>query len=118
MVKRKDDKMNIYSIDAIHYAPRGRHEFTEEYLIAKSDKDVFDYMFSEYWEYKEWEQWEKDDVFDCCGEWEMEVFDLYYGAIQYGWSLVKENLTQSQVESLVETGVTKVIGEGGIVVWE
>lgn len=101
--------MNLYRIDVKHYAPKDNHIAIQEYVIANNDKEVFDYMLNEYWDWKEWEQDELESVFDNNGEWEFEVYDLYYGAIQYGWTKTRDNLDLNQIKALVDTDVAKVI---------
>lgn len=119
--------MNLYEIKVIHYSQKDSHESIQEYLIAKSDEDVFDYLKIEdnkdyypHWYYieREGEIERLQEIFDNKGDFHEEVSDLYYGATQFGWRLKAKNLPQAHVDTLVETGVVKVIAEGGVVIWE
>lgn len=100
---------NLYSIDCVHYAPKDHHRAISHYLIAETKEDVFAYMMEKYWSDKEWDEFEKESVLENQGEWEFEVYDLYYGATQRGWTLIKENLSSSEIEVLQNTEVARVV---------
>lgn len=99
--------MNLYSIDFIHFSPKDSETGIKGLLISESDEEVYNYISKKYadWDYNE----EDDDEFrertiEVRGEMNDEYYeptDLYYGAIAYGWTLIKEDITDDLLRELV-----------------
>lgn len=108
--------MNLYKIEFTHYAPKDSKSGIKGYMVAENDEEVYEFIKSEpeihdktlYNSYKDYEDEEKDfkeRIIECHGDMydeESEVYDLYYGATQYGWELVYENIIYDDIETLRE----------------
>lgn len=93
--------MKLFEIKVTHYAPKGSHTSTQEYVVANSDEEVFKYLAKGYadWEellnedeededektYREEEYW---GILESKGD-DREPEDLYYGAEKYFWEEIK-----------------------------
>jgi len=113
--------MNLYILKFRHYSQKDSREGIITYLIAESSETIYEWFKDEptvngnqiYNSYKDnekdsttFEIYDKDyniiatetfkertirlngEMFDE----EAEVYDLYYGATQYGWELIKEDV--------------------------
>ena len=119
--------MNLYEIRFRHYAPKDSKEGILTYLLAESDKKVYEWIRSEPklkngksiyvgWMYKdnpddedEFEKGFKERLIECSGDMyddESEVYDLYYGATQYGWKEVNSDITHKEFTELKRLGVS------------
>lgn len=120
--------MNLYSIDFTHYAQRGSEDGIFGYIVANDDEGVYEWIKSEPTlpqggtMYNSWADREEDeyDVYDndynvvgtetfkdkmirLCGEVndeDADIDDAYYGVTHIGWSLVKEGITDSEIDVL------------------
>lgn len=120
--------MNLYSINFTHYAPKGSEEGIYGYIVTNDDEGVYEWIKSEpqvsqghtlwnSYEDREEEEYElydndynvigietfKERMVRLHGEMydeQAEVSDAYYGVTHYGWSLVKENVTDSEINVL------------------
>lgn len=124
--------MNLYQIMIRHYAPKDYEDGIYTYLVAESDEDVYEwvkeesqlkdgrYLFNIYKDAEEDGDMLDDVPFkdsiiasqgcmynDC-----MEVSDLYYGATQIGWKMVKEDISQDEVDVIEGAGVSIEIAKG------
>lgn len=104
--------MNLYKILMTHAAPKDHETAIKEYLIAKDDKEVFDYLLNKS-EYTYWNDQDKEDVdfiFENKGDTECEYKwqDLYYGSTMYSWELYKENIQQHEIVTLLNLGIAKI----------
>lgn len=119
--------MKLYEIRFRHYAPKDSEEGIKCYYCTDTDEDVYEWLKSEpelkpeeegiylNWKYKdnpdnedEFEEGFKERIIKCCGDMydeESEVYDLYYGATQYGWQLVNEDFTYDEYLKLKNMGV-------------
>jgi len=127
--------VNLYEIRFVHYAPRDDEEGIFNYLVANSDEDVYEWLKSDPelkdgrhiftgYKFKE----EDDEVFEVYNDnyrvigtetfkermlrlkgdmldEEAELNDLYYGKTLWGWRLVKENITQQEIDTLLSLGI-------------
>jgi len=106
--------LNLYTLDFKFYAPKDSKEGILTYLVAENDEQVYEWIKTEpdgvyvSWMYKdnpegeygEYEEGFKERIIACRGDMyddESEVSDLYYGATQYGWTLVKEDINYVDV---------------------
>jgi hypothetical protein len=112
--------MNLYKILLTHAAPKDYKTAIKEYLVAEDDKTLFEYLKKS--DYTYWEDCERDEdeydgmfkidfIFEHKGDSEIETNwqDLYYGSSMYDWELVKENIKQVEIDTLVNLGVAKVV---------
>lgn len=126
--------MNLYMIQFKHYAPKDSEEGIKGYIVAENDEAVYEFIKSEpemlgekvYNSYADIESdGEETDVYDdnynvigtetfkeriikCRGDMYdeySEVSDLYYGATQYGWVCVVEDITTQDVGGLRYLGI-------------
>lgn len=112
--------MNLYKIMFAHHAQRGSQEGIAEYLFANTDEDVYEWLKSDGSiidvPYKDRE--EDGELLDgvpfkesiiesrgCMFNDSMEVSDLYYGATEVGWKLVKEGVSEEQIQVVEDTGI-------------
>jgi len=131
--------MNLYSIDFVHYAPRGSEEGMFGYIAANNDEGVYEWIKSEpsinshkklYSSYEDREE-ESYDIYDenyklvgaesfkekmirLCGEMndpDAEVDDTYYGVTLLGWSIIKEDISDTELGVMEELGI--LIGKQG-----
>lgn len=121
--------MKLYEIRFRHYAPKGSKEGILTYLLAESDEKVYEWIRSEptlsngksiyvSWMYKdsldndnedEFEEGFKERLIECSGDMyddESEVYDLYYGATQYGWKEVNSDITHKEFTELKRLGIS------------
>jgi hypothetical protein len=112
--------MNLYEIMMEHYAPKDSERGIYTYLAADSDEEVYEWLKSEE-ELKDgrqiflsWKDEEKDDdsfkdrIIGLNGDLnddEVELTDLYYGETLIGWKLIKENITNEEIEVLKSVGI-------------
>lgn len=120
--------MNLYSVNFIHYSPKDSEKGIYGYVIANDDEGVYELIKSELqfhqgqtlwnsYEDREEEEYElfdndynvigietfKDRMIRLRGEMydeDAEVSDAYYGVTHYGWSLIKENVADSEISTL------------------
>ncbi len=112
--------MNLYEIRFKHYSPKDSKDGILTYLLANTDEEVYSWIRSEpedicvSWMYyddvddESYDEDFKDRIINCCGDMydeESEVSDLYYGATQYGWECVKEDISDNCVNSLMWAGI-------------
>ena len=127
--------MNLYEVMMAHYAPKGSEQGVHTYLVADSDEAVYEWIKKEKELsdgrviYNNWEYCETDgkvyDVYDdnyevigqetfkerkirLKGELyddENSYGDLYYGLTLLGWKVVKENIKDSEIKVLQDTGI-------------
>jgi len=117
--------MKLYEINFRHYSQKDSQEGILGYLLAESDEQVYEYLKSEptlkneesiyvSWMYKddpddeEYEEDFKERIINCCGDMyddESEVYDLYYGATQYGWNCINEDISVNDASSLIKLGI-------------
>lgn len=115
------NQLNLYEIRFKHYSQKDSEEGICSYLVAQSDIDVYEWIKSDpilrnqqsittSWIDEEDDSPEfKERIINCCGEMydeESEVCDLYYGAIQHGWLLVKENISKDDINHLKEMNIS------------
>lgn len=104
--------MNLYAVKFRHYSPKDSKDGILTYLLANSDEDVYNWIRSEpesiyvSWmcyddpKNSEYEEGFKERIISCHGDMydnESDVFDTYYGATQYGWDMVKDNVLYTDV---------------------
>lgn len=98
--------MNLYRIVFEHYSQKDSKTGIVCYIIAKNDKDLYNKIKDHFFYYYENEYETKKEynnrIIRDRGNLEDEVHDLYYGATLYGWELVKENITELQIQVLDE----------------
>lgn len=128
--------MNLYSINFIHYAPKDSEQGVYGYVIASDDESIYEWIKSEpkitedktlwnsYADYeieREYEIYDsdynvigiesfKDRMIRLCGEMydeEADVSDAYYGVTHYGWSLIKEEISNNEIEVLKSLKIIK-----------
>ena len=118
--------MNLYVIKFIHYSSKDSIEGIITYLVAKSDKDVYEWLKTEpeidgkslYNSYQENE--DDDEIFDIYNndyevigsetfkermirlhgqmyDEDTDVSDAYYGVTHYGWKIIKEDISDYDV---------------------
>ena len=117
--------MNLYEVKFRHYSPKDSQEGILTHLCADSDEAVYNWIRSEpnledgshifvSWRYKddpeqdEYDEDFKERIINCKGEMyddESEVYDLYYGAIQYGWNKIFDNMTEENAKLLIDLGM-------------
>ena len=119
--------MKLYEIRFRHYSQKDSKEGILTYLLAESDEKVYEWIRSEptlnndesiyvSWMYKdnpededEFEEGFKERIIECCGDMyddESEVYDLYYGATQYGWGIVNDNIIYEEFLELKRLGIS------------
>lgn len=111
----------LYRIEVTHYAPKGSHTSIEEYVVANSDREVFEYLAKgyAYWEdiIKCWEDEDYESKEDAVRDYEeiyeykgdnREVYDLHYGATQYAWEEV-ELIDDSIIPLMIGNSLAKEI---------
>jgi hypothetical protein len=127
--------MNLYEIMMEHYAPKDSQKGIHTYLAANSDEDVYKWLKSEpelkdgrkiylSWNYDEVEK-EPFEIYDedynvigtetfkekmirlkgDMNDEDADFSDLYYGKTFIGWDLVKENITNEEIEVLKSVGI-------------
>lgn len=126
--------MNLYQIMIRHYAPKDYEDGIYTYLVAESDEDVYEwikeenklkdgrYLFNIYKDAEEDGDMLGDIPFrdsiiasqGCMSNEYMEVSDLYYGATEIGWSMVKEDISQEDIDVISDAGISIEIAEGDI----
>jgi len=107
--------MNLYAIQFTHYAPKDSKSGVLGYMVAENDEDVYEFIKSEpeihkKTLYNSYEAYEEDGgetfrerIIKCQGDMNdeySEVSDLYYGATQYGWECIHENITDKELDLL------------------
>jgi len=109
--------MNLYKIQFTHYSQKDSRTGIQEYLIAKNDEEVFNYLkkYITYWDDLFWDDEDsqqedlmrdfKERIIACKGDMNDEetldnLCDLYYGATLYGWEHTKD-LTSHGEASIV-----------------
>lgn len=119
--------MKLFEIRFRHYSQKDSEEGILTYLLAESDENVYEWIRSEPtlnndesiyvdWMYKDvpededkFEEGFKERIIECCGDMyddESEVYDLYYGATQYGWSIVNDNIIYEEFLELKRLGIS------------
>jgi hypothetical protein len=127
--------MNLYEIMMEHYAPKDSEKGIHTYLAANSDEEVYEWIKSEQelkdgrqifitWgmDEKDEEEFEiYDNNYEVIGtetlkekmirikgdlhDEDADFSDLYYGKTLIGWKLVKENITNEEIEVLKSVGI-------------
>jgi len=101
--------MNLYKIIFEHYSQKDSKTGIVCYIIAENDKDVYKKIKKHYFYYYDKENESKKEydnrIIRDKGNLEDEVHDLYYGATLYGWELVKENISELQIQILSELNI-------------
>jgi len=120
--------MNLYSVNFIHYAPKDSEEGIYGYIVANDDESVYEWIKSEPTLPQDktlWNSWADreeveydvyDDDYNVIGtetfkeqmirlngemyDEDADVDDAYYGVTHIGWSLVKEGITDSEIDVL------------------
>lgn len=127
---------NLYRILSSHYSPKDGHDSIMGYIICENEEQVFDVMKDSLkFDYKHscigWiGDLEEDDGYyidddldrfiECThkerilaekGELRCDEYleDLYYGQTLYGWELAKENLSESEIETLTSLKIAKTV---------
>ena len=122
--------MNLYKVMLTHYAPKDSQEGIFAYVVAKSDKNVYEWIKSNpkvngrsY--YSVYDGLEENDDYDEPENVINEIIenqgilntdyaddyltDLYYGRTLDYWKLVKEDVNMSLVERMINVGIDIVI---------
>jgi hypothetical protein len=113
--------MKLYEIRFRFYAPKDSKEGILTYLLAESDEKIYEWIKSEPrgiyvgWMYHdnpededEYEEGFKERIIECCGDMyddESYVSDTFYGATQYGWGVVNDNITHEEFLELKRLGI-------------
>jgi len=129
--------MDLYRIDVAHYSQKDSHESIECLLLANSKESVY-YWVDEELNYGRWAEAtaeeesgerEKEDIYDdkynvigkesvkqkmlrvggTFHDGDYELYDLYYGATTFGWTLLKECVSVDDYRSLINLEVVKVV---------
>ena len=111
--------MNLYKILMTHAAPKDNKTAIKEYVLAKDDKQVFEYLKNNSG-YTYWKDIERDEddygdvkkidfIFENHGDSQLDDKweDLYYGSTMYDWELFKEDLSQTEIDTLVKLEIAK-----------
>ena len=113
----------LYEIKFVHYAQRGSDGGTEEFVVANSHNEVFDYLAKGYANWNDileygLEEAEDEDKKDYLIEQyneirlnhsdDRELSDLYYGQTQYFWEEV-ELVDNSVIELMIKNNLAKDI---------
>ena len=114
--------MNLYKVNMTHAAPKDSETAIKEYVVAKNDYEVFNYLKSEgnytYWNNVERYNEDYDDdlkkidfIYKNRGDSQLEEKwqDLYYGSTIYDWELFIENISQPNIDVLHELEIAKVL---------
>ena len=111
--------MRLYKVKILHGAPKDHHLAIQEYFIAKTEEDAFNYVdekhanWTHYFEPEcdgEWETLEEmkaevlENKGDLDSEWGWE--DAYYGVTKWGWEEVCD-INDKEIEVLLKLGVLK-----------
>lgn len=109
----------IYKIIVLHGAPKDSHTSIEEYIIAETDEEVFNYITNKYknydWEEEPFENEEfetyakmKKDILINKGDLEHESGweDAYYGVTKYGWEEIGK-ITDKEINTLKKLKILK-----------
>jgi hypothetical protein len=119
-----------------HYSPKDSKKGISTYLVAESDEQVYEWLKSEpkldddNWIYTPYndnennnimfeiydneynligEESYKDRIIRLKGEMfddELELSDLYYGKIVYGWKLIKEDVKPDVLQIIKDCGIS------------
>lgn len=112
--------MKLYEVQFKHYSQKDSVKGIVGYLVAKNDESVYEWMkddmfsatgYEYHTSYRDYEDDEgeldgasfKESVIKtkgCMFNDNMEVSDLYYGAIQYGWKLTSQNIFKGDLNLL------------------
>jgi len=112
--------MNLYKVMMTHAAQKGSNCAIKEYLIAKDEVTVFEYLKKSYTYWGDYESCPEeyedakeklDFIWENKGDSSMESkwTDLYYGATMYDWELFKENLNSDDIATLERLEIAKLI---------
>lgn len=111
--------MRLYKVKILHGAPKDHHLAIQEYFIAKTEEDAFNYVdekhanWTHYFEPEcdgEWETLEEmkaevlENKGDLDSEWGWE--DAYYGVTKWGWKEVCD-INDKEIEILKKLKVLK-----------
>lgn len=122
--------MNLYEISVAHYAPKDSHESIQTYLLADNEEQVYDFINENYiyglWDERSEEDGELDvynNNYEVIGvetykakmlrfkgdlnDPDDELEDLYYGQTRFGWSLLKEGITE--YKNMIDLGIFKTM---------
>ena len=111
----------LYEIRVTHYAPKDMHTATQEYVVAKDDREVFEYLAKgyAYWEemITDWESFgyeseeeamaEYEEIYNCKSD-DRDVEDLFYGVTQYSWQEV-ELIDSYTKDLMIKNGLARLI---------
>ena len=109
--------MKLYKILELHGAPKDYVTFTDEFVLAESEEQVFEYLnkercWEEYFEEGEYSSWEemKEELMINKGDLDSEEGweDAYYGITKKGWEEVGD-ATEQQVNVLAELNMLRII---------
>ena len=113
--------MNLYKIMMEHHAPKDNKQGIYTYLAADASEDVYEWlkkeirlkddriiyvnykMDEEYDECEDGEETFKDRIIrvqGCMYDEYTEYSDLYYGKTVMGWSIVKEDIEEKDIQML------------------
>lgn len=114
--------MNLYKIEFQHYAPKDGQYGMRCLLLANSMEEAYLFTDNKY-NYGYWEdRFEEEEKFCECtkeefiksgGELynEYELADLYYGQTVGGFSLVAENVNESDYQTLIDNKICFIYEE-------
>lgn len=124
--------MKLWELRFRHYAPKDSEEGIIGYLIADTSEQIYDFIKTEptlqddsnydrglyvNWEYKdnpddeEYDENHRQRLIECCGEMydeEEEVNDAFYGVIHYGWTCVRDKISNLEIATLQSCGIIVV----------
>lgn len=116
--------MNLYKILFAHVAPKDRAKSILGYITAKSDEEVFNILNDKAcWDDKDnIDVWDDnindyketpyaDHMLKIKGDYFFEDNDYettYYGIEEYGWELVKEDISESEINILTELKILTI----------
>jgi len=128
--------MNLYEIRFKHYAPKDSEEGMYTYLIANSDEEVYEWLKSKpelkngktiFTGYGDDEKEGKElEIFDenynvigtesfkekmirlkgDMNDDDVELTDLYYGRTLFGWRLIKEGISEPEINFVENIGIS------------
>ena len=117
--------MNLYKIGFTHYSQKDNESGMKEYFLADNDEEVFNYINEKY-TYNSWTDEDKEDMdiyddhFNFIEAVSYKDFilknhgddkdeslfdDLYYGQTTYYWELIKENISDEDINKLIELNI-------------
>lgn len=122
--------MNLYKVTLTHYAPKDSQAATFAYVVAKSDKDVYEWIksnpkvngnsyYSIYDGLEDSERYEDlervvNEIIENQGILNTDyaddyLTDLYYGRTLDYWELTHKDIDKGLVERMVNVGIDVVV---------